>query len=51
MSYLSVREIHKGLVETGVSLFSFERSNLIDLLKSVKDEIGSITDGPVAQFG
>jgi hypothetical protein len=51
MHYLSVREIQKELVGSGVSLFSFERSSDRSFKIDFKDEIGSITDGPVAQFG
>jgi hypothetical protein len=50
MHYLSVREIQKELVDW-VCHYLVLRDQAVDLLQSVKDEIGSITDGPVAQFG
>ena len=50
MNYLSEERYKKSLYEQ-VWHYLVLRDQAVDLLKIYKDEIGSITDGPVAQFG
>jgi hypothetical protein len=50
MNYLSEERYKKSLFEQ-VCHYLVLRDQAVDLLEIYKDEIGSITDGPVAQFG